>query len=145
LLAYSLHEPPPNDIDLTFSETDNIVQEDDDDDADTSNATRENPTMAQGYYDKFFIQETRLGRGARGSVYYVKHILNNIPLGHFAIKIIPVGKSQDWLVRMLKEVELLEKLHHGNIVDYKHAWIETRRLTRFGGNNLQGNLQTKTH
>lgn len=93
--------------------------------------SRQDP-MAQGYYDKFFVEERKLGRGQRGSVFYVQHILNGIPLGHFAVKIIPVGKSETWLVRMLKEVRLLEKLHHRNIVDYKHAWIENRTLTRFG-------------
>jgi hypothetical protein len=128
LLAYALQGSESNDVDWT---PDSVQDEEDEDDRSTTGPTLDNP-IAQGYYDKFFVQEKSLGRGARGSVYYVQHILNGIPLGHFAVKIIPVGKSQEWLVRMLKEVKLLEKLHHVNIIDYKHAWIENRRLTRFG-------------
>lgn len=29
---------------------------------------------------------------------------------------------------MLTEVHMLEKLHHANIVDYKHAWLENATL-----------------
>jgi hypothetical protein len=29
---------------------------------------------------------------------------------------------------MLTEVHMLEKLHHANIVDYKHAWLEHAKL-----------------
>lgn len=96
-----------------------------------SRLSQDDPFL-QGYYDKFFVEERKLGRGQRGSVFYVTHVLNGIPLGHFALKAIPVGRSQEWLVRMLQEVRLLEQLHHPNIVDYKHAWIEDRQLTVFG-------------
>ena len=33
---------------------------------------------------------------------------------------------------MLKEVHLLERLRHPNIIEYKHAWLENRQLTVFG-------------
>ncbi len=42
------------------------------------------------------------------------------------------GERQDWLARMLQEVTLLEKLRHANIVEYKHAWLESHQLTPFG-------------
>lgn len=33
---------------------------------------------------------------------------------------------------MLREVHILENLHHTNIIEYKHAWLEYHRLTPFG-------------
>lgn len=59
-------------------------------------------------------------------------MLDQVPLGQFAVKAIPVGTSHEWLVRMLKEVHLLERLKHSNIIEYKHAWLEHRQLTVFG-------------
>lgn len=59
-------------------------------------------------------------------------VLDQVPLGQFAVKAIPVGTSHAWLVRMLKEVHLLERLRHPNIIEYKHAWLEHRQLTKFG-------------
>lgn len=41
-----------------------------------------------------------------------------------------MGDHQDWLVRMLREVALLEKLKHPNIIEYKHAWVEEHQLSK---------------
>ncbi|RUS19577.1 kinase-like domain-containing protein [Endogone sp. FLAS-F59071] len=81
----------------------------------------------QGYYDRFFVEEKKLGRGFRGSVFLCQHVLDQVYLGEYAIKKVAVGDNHAWLVRMLREVYLLEKLHHPNIVDYKHAWLEEHR------------------
>jgi serine/threonine protein kinase len=35
-------------------------------------------------------------------------------------------------VQVLKEVRALQRLHHRNIVDYKHSWLETYQHTDFG-------------
>ena len=85
----------------------------------------------KGYYDRFFIELQKLGRGQRGSVFLVQHVLNEVELGLFAIKAIPVGESHEWLVRMVREVTLLGKLKHPNIIEYKHAWLESRQLNPF--------------
>ncbi|KAJ1963072.1 putative serine/threonine-protein kinase iks1 [Dispira parvispora] len=86
----------------------------------------------QGYYHRFFVEEQKLGKGLRGSVYLCQHVLDNIPLGLYAIKKVAVGDDKAWLERMLREVKLMETLHHPNIIDYKHSWIELEQLTRFG-------------
>jgi serine/threonine protein kinase len=86
----------------------------------------------QGYYERFFIETRKLGRGLRGSVFLVKHVLDSVYLGDYAVKSIPIGVSHKWLVRQLQEVHLLEKLRHPNIINYKHAWIENKQLTVFG-------------
>ncbi|OLY84872.1 putative serine/threonine-protein kinase iksA [Smittium mucronatum] len=85
-----------------------------------------------GYYKRFFHQGKKLGRGLRGSVYLCQHILDNIFLGEYAVKKVPVGNNHAWLQRMLREVKLLESLSHPNIIDYKHSWLELHQLTTFG-------------
>ncbi|CCJ30032.1 unnamed protein product [Pneumocystis jirovecii] len=78
----------------------------------------------QGYFKRFFIPEGSLGRGSRGEVLKVLHVLDGVPLGHYAVKRIPVGDSHSWLKKLLKEVHLL-RLRHTNLVNYNH-------LTKFG-------------
>ncbi|KAI7866251.1 kinase-like domain-containing protein [Spinellus fusiger] len=85
-----------------------------------------------GYYENFFVEVKKLGRGFRGSVYLCSHELDGVTLGHYAVKKVAIGNNHPWLVRMLREVHLLERLHHPNIVSYKHSWLEYSRLTAFG-------------
>jgi serine/threonine protein kinase len=91
-----------------------------------------NGQFNQGYYDRFFIELQKLGRGQRGQVFLCRHVLDKVELGIFAVKAIPVGESHAWLARMLREVTLLAELKHPNIIQYKHAWLETRQLNTFG-------------
>ncbi|KAJ7151236.1 kinase-like domain-containing protein [Mycena filopes] len=88
--------------------------------------------MAEGYFKAFFQEEFRLGMGANGSVYLCQHVLDGNPLGHFAVKKIAVGESHAYLINILKEVRLLEQLHHPNIITYHHAWLETCQFSSFG-------------
>ncbi|EUC58803.1 kinase [Rhizoctonia solani AG-3 Rhs1AP] len=90
------------------------------------------PKPSNGYYTTFFTEETRLGMGANGSVYLCQHVLNGIPLGHFAVKKIAVGDSPSYLMEILREVRLHSKLHHRNIITYHHAWLESARFSTFG-------------
>lgn len=59
-------------------------------------------------------------------------MLDGVKLGKYAIKKVAIGNNHPWLVRMLREVHLLERLRHPNIVSYKHSWLEYNRLTAFG-------------
>ncbi|RKP26781.1 kinase-like domain-containing protein [Syncephalis pseudoplumigaleata] len=86
----------------------------------------------QGYYERFFVEEKPLGRGLRGQVFLCQHVLDQVKLGEYAVKKVPVGDNKTWLLRMLREVHLLERLHHPNIVDYKHSWIEHYQMGSFG-------------
>ncbi|KAF9114544.1 hypothetical protein BGX27_010519 [Mortierella sp. AM989] len=88
--------------------------------------------LNQGYYGRFFVEQRKLGRGFRGSVFLCQHVLDGIHLGEYAIKKVAVGDNHEWLVQMLREVHLLERLHHPNIVSYKHAWLENHQLHKFG-------------
>ncbi|KAH9059610.1 kinase-like protein [Lactarius vividus] len=89
-------------------------------------------SMAEGYFKAFFQEEARLGMGANGTVFLCQHVLNGNPLGHFAVKKIAVGQSASYLLKILREVHLLETLRHPNIITYHHAWLETAQFSTFG-------------
>ncbi|KAJ2089601.1 putative serine/threonine-protein kinase iks1 [Coemansia sp. RSA 487] len=86
----------------------------------------------QGYYERFFTEQNKLGKGLRGSVFSCQHVLDGVFLGHYAVKKVAVGNNHVWLKRMLREVKLLESLRHPNVVEYKHSWLEMHGLTNFG-------------
>ncbi|KAG1053952.1 hypothetical protein G6F43_004005 [Rhizopus delemar] len=88
----------------------------------------------QGYYSKFFVELKKLGKGFRGSVFLceIQHMLDGVKLGKYAVKKVAIGNNHTWLVRMLREVHLLERLRHPNIVTYKHSWLEFCQLSPFG-------------
>jgi serine/threonine protein kinase len=89
-------------------------------------------SMAEGYFKAFFQEEARLGMGANGSVFLCQHVLNGNTLGHFAVKKIAVGQSASYLLKILREVHLLETLRHPNIITYHHAWLESAQFSTFG-------------
>ena len=80
--------------------------------------------LNSGYYKKFFIPIKKLGAGSYGSVFLVNHIMHGIYLGKFAMKIICVGDDLNRLIDILREVRTLQQLHHRNVIDYKHSWLE---------------------
>lgn len=88
--------------------------------------------FSPGYFKTFFKEEKVLGRGGKGVVLLVRHELDNCDLGYFACKRVPVGDDHQWLERVLVEVGLLNKLTHPNLVSYRHVWLESVRLSRFG-------------
>jgi hypothetical protein len=53
----------------------------------------EKSSLNQGYYERFFIEQKRLGRGHGGCVFLCLHVLNGISLGQFAVKKVPVGNG----------------------------------------------------
>ncbi|CAK9780707.1 unnamed protein product [Cutaneotrichosporon oleaginosum] len=83
---------------------------------------------AMGYYRRFFKEERRLGIGAEGSVFLATHIIG----GNVLVKKIAVGTSKDYLVRILREVRLLETLRHPNIIPYYHSWVDETQFSAFG-------------
>ena len=88
--------------------------------------------FSPNYFDNFFVEERELGRGGKGVVLLVKHVLDGVSLGHFALKRIPVGDDHEWLAKVLVEVQLLQHLSHQNLVSYRHVWLETVQITPFG-------------
>lgn len=57
------------------------------------------------------------------SLTWLQHVLDGNPLGHFAVKKIAVGESHSYLLKILREVRLLEQLHHPNIVTYQYVLL----------------------
>jgi serine/threonine protein kinase len=88
--------------------------------------------FSQDYFRKFFQEEKVLGRGGKGVVLLVAHILDGVQLGHFACKRVPVGDDHEWLKKILTEVQTLQNLSHQNLVSYRHVWLEDVQLTKFG-------------
>ncbi|KAH8146119.1 uncharacterized protein LAJ45_09809 [Morchella importuna] len=84
------------------------------------------------YFERFFVTQRELGRGGKGVVLLVRHVLDGVSLGEFACKRVPVGDNHKWLEKVLKEVQLLQQLSHSNLVSYRHVWLESVRLTTFG-------------
>ena len=89
-------------------------------------------SLSPNYFNKFFVEERELGRGGKGVVLLVKHVLDGVSLGHFALKRIPVGDNHEWLKKVLVEVQLLQHLSHQNLVSYRHVWLEDVQITSFG-------------
>lgn len=88
--------------------------------------------FSPNYFERFFVEERELGRGGKGVVLLVKHILDGVSLGHFALKRIPVGDDHQWLEKVLVEVQLLQHLSHQNLVSYRHVWLEDVKISIFG-------------
>ncbi len=85
----------------------------------------------EGYYSRFFVERKMIGCGSFGSVFLCDHTLQGVTLGEFAVKKVPVGDSVDWCLKVLQEVTILQTLHHPNIVDYKHSWLEHDSASAF--------------
>ena len=47
---------------------------------------------------RFFVIQSELGRGARGVVLKVTHVLDNIPLGDYAVKRVRLGDENEKLI-----------------------------------------------
>ena len=88
--------------------------------------------FSPGYFRRFFVEEKELGRGGKGVVLLVTHMLDNVPLGQYACKRVPVGNDHAWLTNVLNEVRLLEHLSHHHLVYYKHVWLEDIKISTFG-------------
>jgi serine/threonine protein kinase len=87
--------------------------------------------FAPKYFEKFFQVEKELGRGGRGVVLLVKHVLDGVTLGSFACKRVPIGDDHAWLEKVLVEVQLLQTLSHQNLVSYRHVWLQDFQLSSF--------------
>ena len=86
-----------------------------------------------GYYASYFVEIRKLSRGRFGAVFVCQHVLNDVPLGLFAVKKIPVGDDTTYLTKVLREVRILENMKkHPNVVEYNHSWIDTARTADFG-------------
>lgn len=88
--------------------------------------------FSPNYFKSFFVEERELGRGGKGVVLLVQHVLDGVQLGKFACKRVPVGDDHEWLEKVLIEVQLLQNLSHQNLVSYRHVWLEDFQISNFG-------------
>ena len=80
----------------------------------------EPPQNIKGFgYKNIFQEIEMIGRGGGGTVYKV---MNKIDECLYAVKIINLkGKKQSYINQIMKEVLVLSKLQHQNIVRYHNA------------------------
>lgn len=79
-------------------------------------------TIARSRLQTEFEVQQFLGSGAYGDVLKVRNILDN---RQYAIKRIPLPRrSRQLYKKMTREVELLSRLNHENVVRYYNSWIE---------------------
>jgi serine/threonine protein kinase len=88
--------------------------------------------FSQGFFKQFFREQGELGRGGNGVVLLVEHVMDDVSLGNFACKRIPVGNDHAWLEKALIEVRLLKTIPHVNLVPYHWVWLEDYQPTKFG-------------
>ncbi|KAK8878197.1 putative serine/threonine-protein kinase iks1 [Tritrichomonas musculus] len=90
--------------------------------------------LLDGYFNKYFTIQKKIGLGGAGSVYHVKHHLAGYTLAEYAVKIVPIGVFSR-LKSALSEVQFLQKLsltHHPFILGYYHCWIENFQPAMLG-------------
>ncbi|KAI5199581.1 kinase-like protein [Aureobasidium subglaciale] len=98
----------------------------------TGNQGIKDDSFLPNYFKHFFVEKRELGRGGCGVVLLVEHFLDQVSLGEFACKRVPVGNDHGWLEKVLIEVQLLQRLNHPNLVSYHHVWLEDAQITNFG-------------
>ena len=80
------------------------------------------PSLFRSRYSQDFEEVRMLGRGGFGSVFLAVNKLDKV---EYAVKKINILLAKSTLVyKILREVTVLAKLNHPNIVTYKTAWTE---------------------
>lgn len=88
--------------------------------------------FSPGYFQRCYVVDKELGKGGKGVVLLVTHLLDGNEIGQFACKRVPVGDDREWLRNVLIEVQLLQQLEHKHLVRYHHVWLEDVKLSNFG-------------
>ena len=88
--------------------------------------------FSPGYFKRCYVVEKELGRGGKGVVLLVSHMLDGNMMGLFACKRVPVGDDRQWLRTVLTEVQYLYHLEHKHLVRYHHVWLEEETPSNFG-------------
>ena len=101
---------------------DHIKEEEDDDEEEKPLPFYWVGSGGQSRLQSEFSFLSKLGKGGFGEVYKVK---NNLDSQIYAIKRIQLDPKNKQLTKKLKkEVELLSRLNHENVVRYYYSWIE---------------------
>jgi len=89
-----------------------------------------NFTSSKSRLDKEFVILDWLGKGAFGDVLKVKNKLDDCL---YAIKCIELNeKNKNLNKKITREVKLLSRLNHENVVRYFNSWIEAAKVSQEG-------------
>ncbi|XP_060680032.1 interferon-induced, double-stranded RNA-activated protein kinase-like, partial [Hemiscyllium ocellatum] len=83
-----------------------------------------NKFKRRSFYRRAFEEVQRLGKGSFGSVYEVKHKVDN---HRYAINCVKITRDDD-AKRIVKEAQTLAKFFHHNIIRYFSSWIDKSSL-----------------
>ncbi|KAG5896432.1 hypothetical protein JTB14_022511 [Gonioctena quinquepunctata] len=87
-----------------------------------------------------FLQH--LGKGAFGDVIKVRNKLDG---GYYAIKRIELNpKNKSLNKKIVREVKLLSRLNHENVVRYYNSWIETTTIKQEADNSCDTSVEEKS-
>ncbi|XP_067834875.1 aurora kinase C-like isoform X2 [Heptranchias perlo] len=94
----------------------------------------------RSFYRKSFDEVRKIGKGSFGSVYEVRHKIDNCT---YAIKCVQVFKDED-ATTTIKEARTLAGFSHQNIIRYYSSWIDTSSLQKAKYLCIQMELCKKT-
>lgn len=81
---------------------------------------RDDSSFFSRRYETDFDQKEHIGEGGFGKVYEVR---NKLDKSHYAIKKIKVTQKKSNFQCMQREIQMLAKLHHPNVVRYHQSWF----------------------
>ncbi|KAF6217270.1 hypothetical protein GE061_001624 [Apolygus lucorum] len=100
-----------------------------------------NPGPRSSRFQNYFEQIQKIGKGAFGEVWKVRHRLDS---GLYAIKKIELNPSKKKLFKNItREVELLSRLNHENVVRYYNSWFESANVDT-GLESSSGSMESDT-
>jgi hypothetical protein len=100
-----------------------------------------------GFYEKYFFEKRKLGSGGFADVFEAVDKLDGMSYAVKRIKFKSVAHFCKHYNKILREVRLLARLSHRNVLRYYSAWIEisstTPQLTSSTGSELVRLHETK--
>lgn len=94
-----------------------------------------NVSLAVSRYEQEFVEMKLLGRGASGSVHLCKHKLDR---RYYAVKKIQLPAHQSIRKKIRREVTIISRLMHKNIVRYYASWTERLPASQSTTEHAQG-------
>ncbi|KAJ3334952.1 putative serine/threonine-protein kinase iks1 [Gonapodya sp. JEL0774] len=77
-----------------------------------------------GFIKNNFRVIRHLGTGGSGTVVAAEHVISGMTVEEVALKIVGVGDDRESLTKVIKEISVLRRMNHPNVLTYKISWLE---------------------